>query len=201
MTFYQGSEVWDLRLVDPDNRGPVNFESRMNSLGGPHKVHHHSAEQIRGLLADWPDGRVKLWLIQQALSFRSQHLPLFLDGQYEPLQVSGSRADCVVLFLRRHEQESAIVVVPRWLAHAKCPSGSIPSPEFWGDTLIHLPPETPSNVWRSVLTGESVSASRSGKTISLKLGDILRHFPVGLLTAEASASGNKIDRLKDTARA
>ena len=196
--FYQGSELWDLRLVDPDNRRPVDFELSMNSLSELRHERRDPIQQVSDLLAHWPDGQIKLWLIHQALRFRSQHLSLFLEGQYLPLQVSGSRSDCAVSFLRRRDQNLAIVVVPRWLAHTQSPPGRIPPPEFWGDTLLHLPSPAPL-LWRNVLTSEPIVASRSDDNVSVKLGDILRHLPVGLLSAEPSRSGGEIDRHRETA--
>jgi (1->4)-alpha-D-glucan 1-alpha-D-glucosylmutase len=185
--FYQGSELWDLRLVDPDNRRPVDFEYWMNSLNELRRQRRDPVQQVTDLLAHWRDGRIKLWLIHQALRFRSQHLSLFLEGQLLPLRGSGSRSDCAVSFLRSHNHDSALAVVPRWLAHAQSPSGHIPSPEFWGDTLLHLPAPAPL-LWRNVLTGERIAAARADEGVSVKLGDILRHFPVALLTAEPSRS-------------
>ena len=188
--FYQGSELWDLRLVDPDNRHPVDFEHWVNSLNHLRRDRRDPIQQVRDLLANWRDGQIKLWLIHQALRFRSQHLPLFLEGQCLPLRVSGSRSDCAVSFLRARDQDLAVAVVPRWLAHAQSPSGQIPSPKFWGDTLLHLAAPAPL-LWRCVLTGERISASCSDDGVSVKLGDILRHFPVALLSAEPSASASR----------
>jgi len=197
--FYQGSELWDLRLVDPDNRHPVDFELWTSCLTALRQERRDPVQQAGNLLADWTNGHVKLWLIHQALQFRSQHTALFGEGEYRPLNVSGSRSDCAVCFLRRQGHDIAAVVVPRWLAHAQSPEGRIPSPEFWGDTRLHLPSPAPVG-WHNVLTRERIVASRSGLDVSIKLGEILRHFPVGLLSVEPSTSaGGESHRRREIA--
>lgn len=185
--FYQGSEFWDLRLVDPDNRRPVEFDlwtSALNVLeqDSPRDPIESAAE----MLAHWPDGRVKLWLTHKVLRFRAQHQELFTEGEFVPLDSSGEQAKRVVSFLRRGGHEWALVVVPRWLAHARCMQGSIPSPEFWADTVVHLPMPGPA-CWRNTLTNEQVLHAGSNGHNCIKVGEVLRHFPVALLSATASS--------------
>ncbi len=198
--FYQGSEFWDLRLVDPDNRHPIDFELWTHSLSAlRHDERRDPIEEISDLLARWPNGRVKLWLVSQALRFRYHHLELFTQGDFLPLETSGKRAECVVSFLRHRAGDCALVVVPRWLAQAQCEPSVIPPPEFWSDTRIHLPSSAP-RTWRNVLTNERIVCAPSSEECSsdevcIQLGEILRYFPVGLLSAATSEA--KEARAKD----
>ncbi len=180
--FYQGSEFWDLRLVDPDNRGPVEFGGWTGSLSSLQQGEHRDPIDFSAeLLAHWPDGRVKLWLTHQALRFRSKHSELFTDGDFLPLTTGGTRSECVLSFLRRHSNNHwALVVVPRWLAQTKWAPGSIPSVEFWSDTLIQLPPSAPT-AWRNVLTNDRIACASSGGEVAVRVSEVMRSFPVGLL--------------------
>lgn len=98
---YQGTELWDFSLVDPDNRRPVDFALRQKMLG---------AEVT---LATWREGAIKQRLIVQALALRAALPDLFADGSYEPVTVEGPLADHIVAFLRRHQSEAVLAVVPR----------------------------------------------------------------------------------------
>ena len=189
--FYQGSELWDLRLVDPDNRRAVDFEYAKSCLTALDHDPRDLALQSEALLARWTDGSVKMWLINRALHFRRERLPLFADGAFVPLNLTGSRSDCAVSFLRRHGRDWAIVVAPRWLAQAQAPADRIPPPEFWNDTTLHLRFPCPVS-WRNVLTDQRVAASQSQDGASIKLADALHGFSVALLSAEYSADGGGV---------
>jgi (1->4)-alpha-D-glucan 1-alpha-D-glucosylmutase len=153
--FYQGTELWDLSLVDPDNRRPVDYELRrrlLDELGKEMKP-----EEI---LARMDEGLPKLWLIRQGLHLRRRRPEVFGPrSTYEPLQVSGGKADHAVAFLRGGE---VAAVVPRLVLEL---GGD------WGDTVLDLP----EGRWRNELTGEEVEGGRIG------LGDLLGRFPVALL--------------------
>nr|MDQ2866791.1 malto-oligosyltrehalose synthase [Verrucomicrobiota bacterium] len=105
---YQGSEIWDFSLVDPDNRRPVDYQHRRNLLTGLQAV---SPED---LLANWRDGRIKLFLTQRLLRFRREHAGLFRSGDYVPLTLTGAFADCAIAFAREWEGMRLIVVAPRF---------------------------------------------------------------------------------------
>ncbi len=98
---YQGTELWDFSLVDPDNRRPVDFALRQKMLG----------DETR--LASWRDGAIKQRLIVQALALRNALPDLFADGSYEPVEVEGRFADHIVAFVRRHKTDAILAVVPR----------------------------------------------------------------------------------------
>ena len=106
--FYQGTEFWDLSLVDPDNRRPVDFAARQASL---------TAEpQWDELAGRWPDGHIKLALTQKLLHLRQTHPALFEHGEYEPVGVSGPDSDRIVAFTRTHRTGRLLVVAARHFA-------------------------------------------------------------------------------------
>ncbi len=172
--FYQGSEFWDLRLVDPDNRGPVDFEKRSTAL------HAIAADtHVSELIEHWHDGRLKLFLIWKALTFRRANPDLFLGAEFLPLQAVGCHAANVIAFLRKTAISSALVVVPRWLS--ELPRGT--SQELdWCDTHLVLPTASPSE-WTSVLADNRLSTRNRNGVECLMLDDLFRHFPVALLHA------------------
>jgi (1->4)-alpha-D-glucan 1-alpha-D-glucosylmutase len=152
---YQGSELWDYRLVDPDNRTPVDFKLRCTLLGG---LDSATPQQV---LARMQEGLPKLWTIRQALKVREQHCDSFAaGGSYTPLLAQGPAADRVVAFLRGSD---VALIVPRW-SHA---SGG-----EWGTTSVKLP----AGRWTNVLGQSTV---QGGNTSAAEL---LAPFPVALLT-------------------
>jgi (1->4)-alpha-D-glucan 1-alpha-D-glucosylmutase len=153
--FYQGTEIWDLSLVDPDNRRPVDYELRRRLLDDLEKG--MTPEEI---LSRMDEGLPKLWLIRQGLHLR-RRLPQAFgpDSTYEPLAVSGEKADHAVAFLRG---DKVAAVIPRLVLGL---GGD------WGDTALDLP----EGRWRNELTGEEIEGGR------LSLSEVLGRFPVGLL--------------------
>jgi len=182
--FYQGAELWDFRLVDPDNRGPVDFEKRSLLLAEIRQA----SEQNRGafvasLLDHWQDGRIKLYVTSEALTFRRAHRELFLEGTYESLQASGEKKDRVCALLRRAKHAWAVTVVPR-LPTGLARSGRPPiGPRIWTFNHLALPSHAPKN-WTNVLTGEELEASGSKGNCILPLDKVLARFPVALLAGE-----------------
>ena len=115
--FYQGTELWDLSLVDPDNRRPVDFETRRKMLAGIRKRENSNIGRlIRDLLSTREDGRIKLFLIYRALKARNAGREIFREGAYLPLESGGRFRHHVIPFARRHEQQWAMVIVPRFLS-------------------------------------------------------------------------------------
>ncbi|HET7269984.1 MAG TPA: malto-oligosyltrehalose synthase, partial [Rubrobacter sp.] len=171
---YQGNEIWDFSLVDPDNRRPVDFELRKRLLA---ELEELDPSDTRTLLEDgaWQDGRPKLYLIWKALKMRSEKPDLFRDGGYMALQTSGERNEHLVAFARRHGNEVAITVAPRLCAKMMHVDGSLlPDPAAWEDTSILLPDELAGAAYRNVLTDEVVVAEERNGTMSLGVGGLLR---------------------------
>jgi (1->4)-alpha-D-glucan 1-alpha-D-glucosylmutase len=169
---YQGCDLWDLSLVDPDNRRPVDFERRRTFLEQP--------VDPSKLLADWRDGRIKQHVVARTLALRRRHPEVFETGSYEPLEAAGARADRVVAFGRRTEREMVVVVVPRLVAELledrelPCPAAAA-----WGDTRLELPPSFAERELVEQLSGRPAPTSSD----VLRVGDILSDLPVALLVA------------------
>jgi (1->4)-alpha-D-glucan 1-alpha-D-glucosylmutase len=169
---YQGTELWDLSLVDPDNRRPIDYGERPRLLAELEKSASAPAA-IAGLLDHWQDGMVKLALISRALALRKSHPALFAEGAYEPLEVAGTRENHLCAFARRRGSESVVVAVPRLVAALDAEPG-------WGDTIVRLPPASAQR-WRNVLTGAAVnSAERDGAAV-LEAAPVFAQFPFALL--------------------
>ncbi len=179
---YQGTELWDLSLVDPDNRRPVDFAARTEMLraldaavaddtaagSGAAQRERLAAE----LLAGWRDGRIKLYVLATLL--RHTAAAGWPADAYAPLDVSGERAEHVVAFARG----AALVVVPRLprtLAGEASPLGDV-----WGATALALPDGAAAR-YRDVLTGRIVAAAeRDGRSV-LPLAEALAVLPVAVL--------------------
>ena len=171
---YQGTEFWDLSLVDPDNRRPVAFEDRMEWL---EKLEH--AEVTPKFWNDlWQtrsNGQIKLSLMKLLLQERKHAADLFLKGAYMPLQTEGTFSEHVMAFARRYRHSWYIAVVPLHLSSLckkqECTIGAID----WGDTVIVLPDDAPRE-WVSVLVGSEETAENT-----LIVNSLLRHLPLALL--------------------
>jgi (1->4)-alpha-D-glucan 1-alpha-D-glucosylmutase len=193
--FYQGSELWDLNLVDPDNRRPVDFEKRRKFLDEMRSRGQNSAaELIDELLQRRRDGRIKLFLVFKVLNARRKNAELFAKGDYQPLKARGKYGGSAIVFLRHYGDKAAVTVAPRFLkslidAH-ELPLGT----DVWQDTEIRLPASLEGD-WQDVITGETVQTVGAvreppsvvlgtpygGRLTVLRLGRLLEKFPVSLL--------------------
>jgi (1->4)-alpha-D-glucan 1-alpha-D-glucosylmutase len=180
--FYQGTELWDFSLVDPDNRRPVDYSSRARLLAELREGDGNRKELCRQLLESRLDGRIKLYVIMTALNFRRGHYDLFRQGAYVPLDSEGVKKEHVYAFARRHENQLAVCVVPRLVA-GLCPDRRQPpvGSAIWGDCKVLLPSELPSSAYRNLFTGETLSVETRGGQRSLSMGELLAQFPVALL--------------------
>jgi (1->4)-alpha-D-glucan 1-alpha-D-glucosylmutase len=190
---YQGQELWDFSLVDPDNRRPVDYGLRrelLDDLSG--RVAPGDDARLataRELAASPRDHRLKLFVTWQTLRFRRRHAGLFRTGRYVPLEAEGSRARLVCGFAWQSDAAGdgspavAIVVAPRLLAQLCLPreQDGGPAPpvgaSVWEDTQLRVPADTPWPL-RNLLTGQQVSFDRP----SLPLAAALSDFPLALLT-------------------
>jgi (1->4)-alpha-D-glucan 1-alpha-D-glucosylmutase len=180
--FYQGSELWDFSLVDPDNRRPVDFPGRVRALEDLRRSQaHRPLELARELAANWQDGRAKLYLIHKGLEFRKAHPAMFSAGDYVPLEPRGPRARHLIAFARRTGREWTAVAVPRLLAQISRPPAPPVGPSVWGRaTTVELPQDAPDR-WLNLFTGETVKSSRRRGMKSLRLPDLFSSFPVAAL--------------------
>jgi (1->4)-alpha-D-glucan 1-alpha-D-glucosylmutase len=181
---YQGNEIWDFSLVDPDNRRPVDYACRQRLLQGLERLAGADGGEltprIRALLETMEDGRVKLYLTWKTLAVRAQYTRAFRDGGYTVLEARGPRADHLCAFARNYEQTTLIVVAPRWFARL-APEAQLPLGErVWGDTWLETPFAVDSG-WINALTGETVRVRRHEGGAGFAAGEVLTNFPVALL--------------------
>jgi (1->4)-alpha-D-glucan 1-alpha-D-glucosylmutase len=146
---YQGTEFWDLSLVDPDNRRPVDYGARARALA--------SEEPLEAMLASWPDGRIKQRVLAALLADRAEAPTLYAEGGYEPLAATGAAAQHLVTFARRQGADTLVVAVPRLLGGTVDGEAMPTGPDFWADTALPLP----AGRWRNVITGATVQTGKS----------------------------------------
>jgi (1->4)-alpha-D-glucan 1-alpha-D-glucosylmutase len=160
--FYQGCDLWDFSLVDPDNRRPVDYQRRGTVLESV------ASATPASLLADWTSGAVKLFLTQRLLALRHRHPQLFRFGTYSPMAVSGGHADRVLAFLREYEGTQLAVVVPRLTV----PLGFPALGKVWKNTTLDLPPGR----WQDALGNGEHTVSDGAS-----LAELLNSFPAACL--------------------
>jgi (1->4)-alpha-D-glucan 1-alpha-D-glucosylmutase len=191
---YQGTELWDFSLVDPDNRRPVDYASRHRLLQELQTRLAAAGDDrlalAQELLTRKEDGRIKLYVTALALHCRRKNPGLFAVGDYVPAQVLGAKAVHVFGFSRRQGERAAIVAVPRLIARLLADSHEAPLGEaVWHDTALHVPGIDAQQTWRHVLTGEPVHMAMEDGQPTLAVADLLAHFPVALLMAQPEARG------------
>jgi (1->4)-alpha-D-glucan 1-alpha-D-glucosylmutase len=187
--FYQGTELWDFSLVDPDNRRPVDFEIRGKRLAEMKATMKRmeraglSLEEFaKDLVRDWRDGSIKLYVTLQALHFRKDNGLLFQDGSYAPLVARGDLQEHVCAFARRRGEKVVLVAVPRFLVRLiRSPDGIPFGESAWGDAGILIPPEIPGITFRNVFTGELLQRIKKNREGVLPLHQVFSNFPVALL--------------------
>jgi (1->4)-alpha-D-glucan 1-alpha-D-glucosylmutase len=184
--FYQGTELWDFSLVDPDNRRPVDFALRRRLLADLRTriASGALAALSRELLEHWEDGRIKLHVTQGALDCR-RRLPELRIGDYIPLRVQGAAADHLVAFARRHATGTVLTVVPRCCASLTDGGARLPlGRPVWGDTRLLLPRELFDGPYRNLFTGATLCAKAAEDGPALEIAEILSAFPVALCESE-----------------
>jgi (1->4)-alpha-D-glucan 1-alpha-D-glucosylmutase len=186
--FYQGNELWDLSLVDPDNRRPVDFGLRARQLGElrarlSQEDPGAQALLARELLGSWEDGRIKLLLTHLGLVARREHGALFGDGAYLPLSPEGARAETLCAFARAHEGQRAVAVVPRLAAGLidDDPRSGRLAPDRFAGTVVPVPGLRPGDKLRDVLTGEERVLHQHGQGAALAVDELFSTLPVALL--------------------
>ena len=180
---YQGNELWDFSLVDPDNRRPVDYSRRRQMFESLRRMSHEpDPSSISGLLETLEDGRLKMYLIWKTLCLRKERPEIFQRGEYLPLTVQGAKGNHVVAFARKTENTSVIVIAPRLLA-GLLGEGILPpvGPPIWEDTHVLLPACVRSGEYQNAFTGDGVAPSRTGDSAMIDVSQALSQFPVALL--------------------
>ena len=181
--FYQGTELWGLSLVDPDNRRPVDYGARTAMLEELKRLESEMgpAEISGNLMTGWQDGRIKLYLTWKALNFRRMNTELFGDGEYISLAANGTGCESICAFARKLGEKTAITAVPRLLTKRFPYAKSVRAEEIWEDTAVIIPFAKAGEKYRNFYTGEVLTAAISGEAASLKASELFSSFPVALL--------------------
>jgi (1->4)-alpha-D-glucan 1-alpha-D-glucosylmutase len=185
---YQGNELWEFSLVDPDNRHPVDFVRRQQAFASIRGVASDPDTLLRARLLETPeDGQLKLYLTWKALCLRKQQHTLFREGEYVPVAVAGAKANHVVAFLRRFEAISVLVIVVRLVATLLNGNNTdnntdLPpiGPKVWEDTHLLLPSCEGSESYRNAFTGEVRDVQRNGGYAKIEVAQAFAEFPVAL---------------------
>jgi (1->4)-alpha-D-glucan 1-alpha-D-glucosylmutase len=178
---YQGTELWDFSLVDPDNRRPVDYQLRERLLTElDRKAEAGNLPALCAeLLESYQDGRVKLWTTMQALRLRRDRRDLFHPGRYRPLHGIGPKQQHLVAFSREHNNRVAIVAVPRLSYTLAAGALRAPLAELWDTTELPVPPRC-AEFLENVFTGEKVRVTQQR---TLLCREVFAHFPVALLVS------------------
>jgi (1->4)-alpha-D-glucan 1-alpha-D-glucosylmutase len=179
--FYQGTELWDLALVDPDNRRPVDYERRQALLADVHRRAEQDPEAlVADLVAHPGDGAIKLYVVERALGHRRAHRALYDKGSHLPLTADGTRRAHVVAFARVQGGASALTITGRFFALLGAAERRPLGEATWADTRLLLDRALPRGDYRDVLTGRTVRAVGNGDH-ALRLADVFASLPVALL--------------------
>ena len=165
---YQGNEIWDYSLVDPDNRRPVDYNRRRDMLQGL------PTATPGELMQTWPDGRIKMFLTERMLRFRREHADLFQRSEYVPLRASGTFAECCVSFARHLGDKWIVVIAPRLSSRVGFP----PVGELWKDTSIEFPKTLSLAQAHDLFTCRPVPVGDR----HVKLSDALSILPLAVIT-------------------
>lgn len=173
---YQGTEFWDLSMVDPDNRRPVDYQHRMGVLDQIIKDGQNDLPQLLShLMTDYANGNIKMFVMQRALSARLSSIDLFQSGDYLPLEVVGDYKENILAYARSFNHDWCIIVVPKLLGN-KLSEGEWPvGMKFWGETKIVLPKGAPKK-WVNVFTDDGIAVEDH-----LFVEQALSTFPVAIL--------------------
>jgi (1->4)-alpha-D-glucan 1-alpha-D-glucosylmutase len=180
--FYQGTELWDFSLVDPDNRRPVDFAKRVRFLADLKLQERTKGKALVGeLISHWQDGRIKLFITHKAINFRRDNPDIFLQGDYLPLAAQGDREENILAFARRQGANWVLALTARFLTKIARPGQPAVGREAWGESALLLPLEAPVQ-WVDLLTGADHCAIASGPSITLPLKRIFQHLPLAFLS-------------------
>jgi (1->4)-alpha-D-glucan 1-alpha-D-glucosylmutase len=197
--FYQGTEFWHLDLADPDNRRPVDFRARESVLARlmpwVERVECPTSPALAAcgcdpemeayvgdLLTNWPDARIKMFVMACALRLRRRDPVLFAEGLYQPVRAEGAEGAHVIGIARTLESRTVIALVPRLMNRGLTEGHEIPvGPEVWKDTRLFLQPDSPRSTYRHAFTGARLKSDAAGSVLAAEL---FRTCPVALLVSD-----------------
>ena len=169
---YQGAELWELSLVDPDNRRPVDYQKRIEFLEDiKAKIELDILPLIKELIETKENGKIKLFLTHQLLQARKEYSEIFLNGDYQPIEVTGKYQNHLVVFARNYGDKTIVAIAPRFLTGIIKP-GQLPlGTEVWSDTSLKLAHKN----WHNIIDRQTIVGE------NLAVGEILQNFSVALL--------------------
>jgi (1->4)-alpha-D-glucan 1-alpha-D-glucosylmutase len=180
--FYQGSELWDFSLVDPDNRRPVDYERRRQLLAAlDADCARDGRLAVAGRVLEARDDRLKLFATSMLLRARAEACDIFTHGDYNPVTVQGAQRDHVFAFVRQRGDRRVIVAVPRLVATLLSHVDTSPTGErVWQDTLL-VPPGNWSGGLHDAMTDRCVPIQPD--TGAIRAADAFEHFPIAVLVS------------------
>jgi (1->4)-alpha-D-glucan 1-alpha-D-glucosylmutase len=181
--FYQGTELWDLSLVDPDNRRAVDFSGRANALASI-----SMQPDWRSLVAHWNDGRIKFALLSRLLALRRKLPEVFAKGSYHPLRVEGPHCDEIIAFARIHDRDAMIVVTARWFSRVSHKGRIWPSGASW-DATVSL------EAFSEAI--HAVRAQKEARGPRITVAELFEHVPVALLRAQYAPARRERMRVRN----
>jgi (1->4)-alpha-D-glucan 1-alpha-D-glucosylmutase len=186
--FYQGTEMWDLSLVDPDNRRAVDFERRCAALKDVDTLLAAAPAQrqveIARWLEHWGDGRIKLLVTAAALRLRRDLPQVFLGGAYTPLTTEVTVPAAAVAFARHApgDSDAVLFIAPRLCSRLAVGDRQAPlGGECWKTSRVMLPPELRERTFRDVITGAEIRPTTAGESAWIFLGEAFQALPVAIL--------------------
>lgn len=198
---YQGNEIWDFSLVDPDNRRPVDFALRQDMLRDLKDFvsvpHEQLLRRARELMDRPEDGRIKLYVTWKTLSLRLQYQDVFQHGAYIPLDVYGEKREHICAFARkRADGKACIIAVPRLLAKLiGFESRDTPaSPAVWSDTQVEIPSVVQGTEFQNIFTGEPIEGKMQDGRMACLAGELFANFPVALLIPAPRNLADRVER-------
>jgi len=187
---YQGTELWDYTLVDPDNRRNVDFDLRRHLMSRVKKIvalNVGRGSQVRELLRNRIDSLIKLYLLLQGLDARNRRNDLFLRGDYIPLPVEGAQQEHVVAFLRSYEDEVALVAAGRFFGSLDFKEDELPvGKRVWTDTRIVLPKDVKKETFIDYYTGHKLNVCHSEEKLSVSVDELFKFQAVAIALGEES---------------
>ena len=193
--FYQGAELWDLSLVDPDNRRPVDFDHRRRLLASIEPVlalpPAARTAAVGEMMTNWEDGRIKMLLTTLGLRLRREWPDLFVRGRYLPLVTDVTVRAGLVAFARVLDETAVLFIAPRLTAPLADTGGLPLGGGAWKTSRVILPPELRGRTLRHHVTGAEVQPIAAGGDEWIFAGQVFETVPVGIITAAAKSSAGR----------
>lgn len=174
---YQGTELWDLSLVDPDNRRPVDYGARRAAIGRIDEI----GGRVELLLQNWKTGHAKLHVLRSLLRARQENPMLFHQGAYLPLAVEEDAEGRVLAFARLWDETALVVAAPRFVSSLGGDGQAPPLGSAWGERAIILPDALKRCRFRNLFTTDDVAVAFGAAQLRLRVAEIFARFPTAVL--------------------